>query len=130
MGGLELGWVEGLWGKNPDPQTATIALGHLIGWHSPLEIPQQSQPDLAKVRLPFPEPQLLLGFWPPGKSNMRQGLTSCRREVTLPIPSLPPSPSVPIQQVLAFPTLFPKFLAGTGCQWSAVATRGGPVARE
>lgn len=60
MGGLELGWEEGLWGKNPNPQTTTIAVGHLLGWNSHLEIPQQGQPDLAKVRPPFPEPQLLL----------------------------------------------------------------------
>lgn len=34
VGGLELGRVEGLRGKNRDPQTATIALGHPMGWNS------------------------------------------------------------------------------------------------
>lgn len=127
MGGLELGWVEGLWGKNPDPQTATIALGHLIGWSSHLETPQQGQPDLAKGRPPFPGSHLLLGW--PGKSSKRQGLTSCGSEVTAcSIPS--PKPLSAHLASFGFPNPFPKFFAETRCQWSAVATRGGPVARE
>lgn len=49
-------------GQEPRPADSHNCSGPLIGWNSHLEILQQGQPDLAKVRLPFRELQLLLGF--------------------------------------------------------------------
>lgn len=119
----------GAMGQEPRPADSH----HCSGPPDRLEQPPRNPP--ARPARPgqgqasLPRTTAAAGLLPPGKSSKRQGLTSCRSEVTLPIPSLPPSPAVPIQQVLAFPTPFPKFFAGTRCQWSAVATRGGPVAR-
>lgn len=90
IGGLTFGVGRGAFGQDPRPaDSATITLGQQTGCKSHPEIPRQGQPEWGQgqASLPFPEPQLLLGFWPPGKSSKRERLISCTgSEVTLPAP--------------------------------------------